>query len=103
MVGLRDKRTQYSWALQGGGIGVLYLTIFAAMKLYQLIPVGPAFALLAAVAFLSAFIAVKQSAMPLTILGIAYVAFHKNWRPLNELGWGFTFIIGTLPGCYGAG
>ena len=126
---LRDKRAQYSWALQGGGIGVLYLTIFAAMKLYQLIPAGPAFALLAGVAFLSAFIAVKQSAMPLAILGfaggflapiltstghgshvglfsyylvlnlgIAYVAFHKSWRPLNVLGWGFTFIIGTLWG-----
>ncbi len=126
---LRDKRAQYSWALQGGGIGVLYLTIFAAMKLYQLIAAGPAFALLAAVAFLSAFIAVKQSAMPLAILGfaggflapiltstghgshvglfsyylvlnlaIANVAFHKSWRPLNVLGWGFTFIIGTLWG-----
>ncbi len=126
---LRDKRAQYSWALQGGGIGVLYLTIFAAMKLYQLIPAGPAFALLAAVAFLSAFIAIKQSALPLAFLGfaggflapiltstgqgnhvglfsyylvlnlaIAYVAFHKSWRPLNVLGWGFTFIIGTLWG-----
>jgi uncharacterized membrane protein len=66
---LRDIRAQYSWALQGGGIGVLYLTIFSALKLYQLLPAGPAFALLAAVAFLSAFIAVKQSAMPLAILG----------------------------------
>ncbi len=126
---LRDKRPQYSWTLQGGGIGVLYLTIFAALKLYQLIPAGPAFALLVAIAFLSAFIAVKQSAMPLAILGfaggflapvltstghgshvglfsyylvlnlgIAYVAFHKSWRPLNVLGWSFTFIISTLWG-----
>ena len=126
---LRDAKPQYSWALQGGGIGVLYLTIFAAMKLYQLIPAGPAFALLAAVAFLSAFIAVKQSALPLAFLGfaggflapiltstgqgshvglfsyylvlnlaIAYVAFHKSWRPLNVLGWSFTFIIGTIWG-----
>ncbi|MDP1659945.1 MAG: DUF2339 domain-containing protein [Methylotenera sp.] len=126
---LRDKRPQYSWALQGGGIGILYLTIFAALKLYQLIPAGPAFALLTVVAFLSGFIAVKQSAMPLAILGftggflapvltstgqgshvglfsyylvlnlaIAFVAFHKSWRPLNVLGWAFTFIIGTLWG-----
>ncbi len=126
---LRDKRTEYSWALQGGGIGVLYLTIFAALKMYQLIPAGAAFPLLVAVAFLSAFIAVKQSAMPLAILGfaggflapvltstgngshvglfsyylvlnlaIAYVAFNKSWRPLNVLGWAFTFIIGTLWG-----
>ena len=126
---LREKRTQYSWALQGGGIGILYLTIFATLKLYQLIPATPAFALLAVVAFLSAFIAVKQSAMPLAVLGfaggflapvltstgqgshvglfsyylvlnlaIAYVAFHKSWRPLNVLGWAFTFIIGTIWG-----
>lgn len=126
---LRDKRPQYSWALQGGGIGILYLTIFAAIKLYQLIPAGPAFALLVLVAFLSAFIAIKQSAMPLAILGftggflapiltstgqgshvglfsyylvlnlgIAFAAFHKSWRPLNILGWAFTFIIGTLWG-----
>jgi uncharacterized membrane protein len=126
---LRDKRTEYSWALQGGGIGILYLTIFAALKLYQLVPAGAAFPLLVAIAFLSAFMAVKQSAMPLAVLGfaggflapvltstghgshvglfsyylvlnlaIAYVAFNKSWRPLNVLGWTFTFIIGTLWG-----
>lgn len=66
---LREQRTEYSWAMQGGGIGVIYLTIFAAFKLYQLIPPGAAFGLLIAVAFLSAFIAVKQSALPLAILG----------------------------------
>ncbi len=68
---LRDKRTEYSWALQGGGIGILYLTIFATLKLYQLIPAGAAFPLLVVIAFLSAFIAVKQSAMPLAVLGFA--------------------------------
>ncbi|MGV3582011.1 MAG: DUF2339 domain-containing protein [Methylophilus sp.] len=68
---LRGKRAEYAWALQGGGVGVLYLTIFAAMKLYQLIPPGAAFVLLIAVAFLSASIAVLQSALPLAILGFA--------------------------------
>lgn len=68
---LREKRAQYAWALQGGGIGVLYLTIFAAMKLYGLIPAGAAFALLIVIAFLSAAIAVLQSALPLAILGFA--------------------------------
>lgn len=68
---LRDERVEFSWALQGGGVGVLYLTIFAAFKLYQLIPAGAAFALLTVVAFLSALIAVLQSAMPLAILGFA--------------------------------
>ncbi|PKO44556.1 MAG: DUF2339 domain-containing protein [Betaproteobacteria bacterium HGW-Betaproteobacteria-22] len=68
---LRFKRAQYAWALQGGGIGVIYLTIFAALKLYQLIPAGAAFGILIAVAVLSALIAVLQSAMPLAILGFA--------------------------------
>jgi len=126
---LRDKRAQYAWALQGGGVGVLYLTIFAAMKLYGLIPARAAFGLLAVVAFLSALIAIKQSAMPLAILGftggflapiltstgsgshvglfsyylvlnvaIAFIAFYKSWRPLNILGWCFTFIVGSLWG-----
>lgn len=125
----REKRNQYAWALQGGGIGVLYLTIFAAFRLYQLIPSGLAFALLIAVALLSAAIAVLQSAMPLAMLGftggflapiftstghgshvalfsyylvlnlaIALVAFYRSWRPLNVLGFAFTFIIGTLWG-----
>lgn len=126
---LRDKRAEYAWALQGGGIGVLYLTIFSAMKLYGLIHAGIAFPLLIVVAFLSAMIAVLQSALPLAILGfaggflapiftstghgshvglfsyylvlnlaIAFIAYHKSWRPLNVLGFAFTFIIGTLWG-----
>lgn len=126
---LRSKRPEYSWAIQGGGVGVLYLTIFAALKLYQLIPTGLAFLLLIAVAVLSALIAVLQSAMALAVLGfaggflapiltssgqgshvglfsyylvlnlgIALVAFYKSWRPLNVLGFAFTFIIGTLWG-----
>ncbi len=68
---LRNKRTEYAWALQGGGIGVLYLTIFAAMKLYQLIPPNAAFALLIVIALLSAAIAILQNALPLAILGFA--------------------------------
>lgn len=65
---LRKQRPQYAWSLQGGGIGVLYLTIFAAMRQYQLIPVSAAFVLMIVVAFLSALIAVLQSALPLAIL-----------------------------------
>lgn len=65
----REKRQQYAWALQGGGIGILYLTTFAAMKLYHLIPPSAAFVILGLIAFLSASIAILQSALPLAILG----------------------------------
>jgi uncharacterized membrane protein len=66
---LRNKRAEYAWALQGGGIGVLYLTIFATMKVYQLIPASAAFTLLIIIALLSAVIAILQNALPLAILG----------------------------------
>jgi len=54
---LRERRPGYALALQGGGIGVLYLVIFAAFRLYGLVPPAAAFALLVAVAALSAMIA----------------------------------------------
>jgi uncharacterized membrane protein len=50
---LRDRRTAYAMILQGGGVGVLYLTVFAALKLYALVPPGAAFALLFFIAGLS--------------------------------------------------
>jgi uncharacterized membrane protein len=126
---LRHKRPEYAWALQGGGIGVMYLTIFAAFKLYSLIPNGMAFTLLIAIALFSAAIAVMQSAMSLAVLGfaggflapiftstghdnyvglftyylilniaIAGIALYKSWRPLNVLGFLFTFVIASLWG-----
>jgi uncharacterized membrane protein len=65
---LRDRRPGYALALQGGGVGVLYLVIFAAFRLYGLLPAGAAFALLVAVASLSAAIAVVQDARSLAVL-----------------------------------
>ena len=68
---LRERRAGYALALQGGGIGVLYLVIFAAFKLYQLIPPGPALALLVGVAAFSAFVAVVQDSRSLAVLGVS--------------------------------
>jgi uncharacterized membrane protein len=68
---LRERRLGYALALQGGGIGVLYLVIFAAFRLYNLLPPGPAFALLVGVAAFSAFVAVVQDARSLAVLGVS--------------------------------
>ncbi|MSQ59950.1 MAG: DUF2339 domain-containing protein [Betaproteobacteria bacterium] len=65
---LRLRREGYAWALQGGGVGVLYLTIFAALRLYQLLPPKFAFGLLLCIAILSAVLAVLQNAQALAIL-----------------------------------
>ena len=66
---LRSARPEYAVVLQGGAIGVLYLTIFAAFRLYGLLPATPTFALLLLVVAFSAVLAVVQGAMSLAILG----------------------------------
>ena len=40
----REGRQGYALTLQGAGIAVLYLTVFAAFRLYQFLPAGAAFA-----------------------------------------------------------
>ncbi|MCM8594994.1 DUF2339 domain-containing protein [Accumulibacter sp.] len=68
---LRSRRTGYALALQAGGVGLLYLTIFAALRLFGLLPPGPAFVLLLAVVGLAAALAVLQDARSLAALGAA--------------------------------
>lgn len=65
---LRDKRPSYAVALQGGGIGFLYLTVYAAFRLYNLLPSTISFALLVLIAVTSAIISVKQDSRTLAIL-----------------------------------
>ncbi|MFM0286791.1 DUF2339 domain-containing protein [Paraburkholderia megapolitana] len=124
-----DRRGAYGLVLQGGGVGVLYLTVFAATKLYHLLPAGAAFPLMVAICGLSAFLAVRQDARVLAFMGSAggflapillasgggshvllfgyyallnagifAIAWFKAWRPLNLLGFVFTFSIGTAWG-----
>jgi uncharacterized membrane protein len=61
----------YALTLQGAGVAVLYLTVFAAFRLYGFLPSGAAFAALALVCAFSAVIAVKQDAMLLAFIGFA--------------------------------
>ncbi|MGZ8254815.1 MAG: DUF2339 domain-containing protein, partial [Burkholderiaceae bacterium] len=68
---LRERRFGYAVTLQGGAIGILYLTVFAAMRLYDVLAPVPAFALLAALAVLSGVLAVVQNARALAALGAA--------------------------------
>ena len=126
---LRLRRPGYALALQGGGVGVFYLTVFAAFRLYHVLPPEAALILLFCIATLSAALAVLQNAQALAALGasggflapilastgggshvmlfsyyamlnlgILSIAWFKAWRPLNVLGFAFTFGIGTLWG-----
>lgn len=67
---LRSARPGYAMILQGGGVGVMYLTIFAALKLYSLLPPTAAFALLFMVAAFSSWLAIKQDTLALAALGV---------------------------------
>lgn len=66
---LRGRRAGYAQALQGGGVALLYLTLFAAFRFYGVVAAGPAFALMVGVAGLSALLAVRQQARALAVLG----------------------------------
>jgi uncharacterized membrane protein len=67
----REDRLGYAFTLQGAGIAVLYLTVFAAFRLYQFLPAGAAFAALGLVCLFSAVIALAQNAQPLAFIGFA--------------------------------
>lgn len=67
----RPDRSGYALTLQGAGVAVLYLTVFAAFRLYQFLPAGAAFGVLGAICALSAVIAVAQNAQAMAFVGFA--------------------------------
>ena len=126
---LRERKPVYALAIQGGGIGVLYLVVFGAFRLFKLLPGEAAFVLLIAIAAFSAILAILQNAQSLAILGVSggflapvlastgggshvmlfsyyavlnlaifAIALYKAWRPLNVVGFFFTFGIGSMWG-----
>eukprot|EP01030_Chromulinospumella_sphaerica_P023785 gene23785-23834_t len=62
---LRLRRGSYALILQGAGIAVLYLTVFAAMRLHPLLDPSAALGLLVAVTVFSAILAITQDAIGL--------------------------------------
>ncbi|AMW86367.1 hypothetical protein AK972_5567 [Pseudomonas yamanorum] len=62
---LRLRNSNYGLMLQGTGIAVLYLTVFAAMRLHPLLDPGAALGLLVAVTVFSAILAITQDALGL--------------------------------------
>jgi uncharacterized membrane protein len=62
---LRTRNSHYALMLQGTGIAVLYLTVFAAMRLHPLLDPTAALGLLVAVTVFSAMLAITQDALGL--------------------------------------
>ncbi len=71
--GIRLIRTRYRMigeGLLGGGIVVLYLSVYAADVMYQLMPTPLAFALMALVTITAGFLAVRLDSLLVAIFGI---------------------------------
>jgi uncharacterized membrane protein len=68
---LRRKRFGYAVTLQGGGIGVMYLTVFAAARLFHLVPLPLTFVVMVGLVVFSGILAVLQNAAAMAVLGAA--------------------------------
>lgn len=66
-----SPRSNYAILLQGAGVAVLYLTIFAAFKLYAFIPPLAAFVLMAIVCALSTLLALLANKQAPAVVGFA--------------------------------
>ena len=67
---LRAKYENYSNMLMGGGIGILYLTIYAAFAFYNLIGQPTAFIFMFLVTALTVVISIVDGAFALAVMGI---------------------------------
>jgi uncharacterized membrane protein len=123
---LAHARPGYGLSLQGAGAGILYLTTFAAFRLYHVLPPLPGLLLLALIAASSVALAIRADAQPLAGLAVAggflapmltnvtgdpallfgyfailnaailALAWVRSWRALNLLGFIFTFVLGSI-------
>ena len=67
---LREARRLYGLILQGGGIGVLYLDVFFALRVYGLLDVTAGFAAFMTLGVMATLLAVRQDAKVLAVLGL---------------------------------
>ena len=65
----REENRVFALSIQGGGIGVLFLTVFAALRLHALLSPTIAFGLLIIITAAAGVLAVKQESRAFAILG----------------------------------
>ena len=68
---LRKKGLRhYAFVLSGGGVLILYLSIYAGYNFYSLLSQPPAFILMTVVTAGAVLLAVRQNALPVAVLGL---------------------------------
>src|SRR5690606_11145027 len=129
---LRKRHRVYALSVQGGGVGMAYLPVYARFAVFALLCQPLRFFLLVVVTGAAGALVGLQDAKGRAVLGIVGgflapvlvgsemsnhvllfgyyavlngailgVAWFKAWRELNVLGFGFTFVIGSLWGAQG--
>jgi uncharacterized membrane protein len=124
----RLAKPDFALSLQGGGIAILYLTVFAASQLYEVIPASAAFPIMIVVCALGCALALLQNSQTLaatsfvggfavpvllrgdgstlglfgyyTVLNLAVltIAWRRSWRIINLVGFFATFGLATAWG-----
>ncbi|QNA82697.1 DUF2339 domain-containing protein [Sphingomonas sp. So64.6b] len=67
----RVKRPEFGLTLQGGGVATLYLTLFAAARLFDVVPAIAAFVLMILVCALGCALALLQRSQPMAMTSFA--------------------------------
>lgn len=124
----RLHKPEFALTLQGGGVAVLYLTVFAASRLFEVIPPAAAFPIMIVVCALGCALALLQNsqtlagtsfvggfAVPVLLAGegsalglfgyyavlnvaVLAIAWRRSWRLINMIGFVATFGIATAWG-----
>ena len=66
---MRSTDRTYALSLQGGVVGVLYLVVFAALRVHELLPPSLAFAFLVLITAAAGYLAIVQESRAFAILG----------------------------------
>ena len=85
----RLDRTDFGLHLQGAGVAVLYLTVFAAARIYDVMPPGLAFVFMVVIAGFGATLAVLQNSQTMALASFAggfAVPVLLGWQRRNAAG-----------------
>jgi len=66
----RARRRAFGLTIQGGAIGILLMTVFAAFRLYNLLPGGASFALMLLLVAATCWLAIVQDSVALAVLAL---------------------------------
>lgn len=84
--GLRQppEKRAFGLAVQGAALGVMLMTIYAALRLYGLLEAGPAFGLMLATVALGVVLAVRQDALWLALFAAGAGYFTPIWTSSGQ-------------------